>query len=299
MGISSDWTNQLTQITKQMNTVGLLQKRKFLSMRIVEPIRVYNIFTEKTTKAIEETVNPYTKLALKTSISISQMQMVNWTKLLMPVLTIPHGKTRPNQPRGLQLLDTMQNEILAAEHIPNIEDENELFATTPSMHASSMALQVLRNATLCNQILSTDSKTEIFKHTNNLQVVYTEFSFIIATDIKNFKEFIDCLYKLLYEAAGKDKLRYIKEHGGVLEREECNIIWNIKTLRNKWLQHDPDHGDARSIKRNHEQLANSLKELGANGLPVTTKDYRMLQTRILSEVNIFLDQIISRLKEVE
>jgi len=106
---------------------------------------------------------------------------------------------------------------------------------------------------------------------------------------------VDCLYFLLYEGAGKDNLRFLKENGGVLEENECNLIWSIKHLRNKWLCHDPDHGKESDIKKSWGQLGAVLEDMGLHSLPTTPCDFRVLHRALLSRTQQFLRTIAQRL----
>ena len=166
----------------------------------------------------------------------------------------------------------------------------------PSTQLAEASRQVLRSIAICNRMVSVESGQDIFKPTTRLLKVYSDLPLIVASDLRSFGEFLDCMYILLYEAAGKDALRYLKQNGGMLEEEECCIIWHIKTLRNKWIRHDADHGGANAIRKSRKQLGIALAELGLNHFPVTTDDYRALQGRILAEVSLLLNRMVPEIR---
>jgi hypothetical protein len=96
-----------------------------------------------------------------------------------------------------------------------------------------------------------------------------------------------------YEGAGKDKLRFLKDHGGPLALEECDVIWSIKTLRNKWLRHDADHGKESDIDKSWKSLDECFRQLGISGFPRSAADYRLLHRTLLAEMTAFLQRLFN------
>ena len=96
---------------------------------------------------------------------------------------------------------------------------------------------------------------------------FVNLPWLIPYDEKSFGKFVDGLYFIAYEGAGKDKLRFLKDYGGPLTPEECDVIWSIKTLRNKWLRHDVDHGKESDIDKSWKSLDECFLQLGLSGFP--------------------------------
>src|SRR5207249_3638561 len=124
---------------------------------------------------------------------------------------------------------------------------------------------------------------------------YNNLPWIAIRDEESFGNFVDCLYFILYEAAGKDNLRFLK--GGLTKDEDCTIIWTIKHLRNKYLRHDPDHGTLKDIEKSWQDLAGKFALLGLSHLPISISDYQHLQQRLLQEVEQFLKRLLGNLIE--
>lgn len=147
----------------------------------------------------------------------------------------------------------------------------------------------------CNEVVQVAGKAEIFKPTTRLLEVYADLPWLIPEDKRTFAEFVDCLYFIFYEGAGKDKLRFLKNNGGELDDADCNFIWCIKHLRNKWLRHNADHGKEADIKRSWKDLSAKFNVLGLEHAPVTKQHFRHLHHSLLREAQAFLCKIIEKL----
>lgn len=188
-----------------------------------------------------------------------------------------------------------QEELIAIVESEDIEDEVTLIELSPAAHVSALSGQVLILIAKCNEVVKVGEKPEIFKPTNKLLEVFADLPWLLPENKQRFADFIDCLYFLFYEGAGKDKLRFLKDHNGVLEPTDCNFIWCIKHLRNKWLRHDADHGKEADIRKSWKELAEKFSWLGLNHPPMSQEHFRYLHCRLLEEANSFLQQILEKL----
>lgn len=119
--------------------------------------------------------------------------------------------------------------------------------------------------------------TQIFSATVGLHT-------LVAHDRATFAELVRGLYMIFYEGAGANALRYLKASGGPLEEGECEAVWITKCLRNRWLQHDVEHGSTRARERGREDLGEALASLGqTGGMPRTAEEYYSLQIRLLEK----------------
>jgi hypothetical protein len=128
----------------------------------------------------------------------------------------------------------------------------------------------------------------MFTPTTSFLEAQNNFSWITVKDDVSLGNFIDCLYTMLYEAAGSDKLRYMK----FVDDKACGIIWVIKDLRNKRFRHDPDHGKEADQMRSWHKLSDSLGKLGVPSLPRTREDFQRMHRRLLDEVDAFLQNLL-------
>jgi hypothetical protein len=155
---------------------------------------------------------------------------------------------------------------------------------------------VLELVTLCNEAGKTSEfGVEIFKPTTRLMTVFNDLPWLSATDRLRFSDVVDCLYFIFYEGAGKDNLRYLDKNGGPLTEADCDLIWCIKHLRNKWSRHDADHGNEKDIKKSWAELAVKFRWLGLAEHPTDSRHYQQLHNQLLILAEDFLERILNKL----
>ncbi|MDF5735833.1 MULTISPECIES: hypothetical protein [unclassified Nostoc] len=145
-------------------------------------------------------------------------------------------------------------------------------------------------------VTQTKVQKEMFKPTTKLLDAYAQLPWLIPQDKRSFGDFIDHLYFTFYESAGKDNLRFLTKHGGVLDENlDGDFIWCIKHLRNKWLRHDADHGKETDIRKSWKDLSDKFKWLGLNHTPIKEEHFRKLHRSLLKEAESFLEKILEKL----
>ncbi len=88
----------------------------------------------------------------------------------------------------------------------------------------------------------------------------------------------------------------MNDNGGVLDAaSDCDFIWCIKHLRNKWLRHDADHGKGADIKKSWQDLSAKFNALGLEHAPVTKQHFRHLHRSLLRQAEAFLSKILEKL----
>ena len=214
---------------------------------------------------------------------------------LSGLISVPQDMDEPVATRPLPAPFLQQEELLS--HEAAIDDEDTQYLVSASETASFVELSknLLELVTLCNEAGKTSTGTEIFKPTTRLLEVFADLPWLVATDRKRLAEVVDCLYFVFYEGAGKDKLRFMAKHGGPLEDTDCDLIWCIKHLRNKWTRHDADHGKEKDIQRSWKDLTAKFRWLSLSEHPTETKHFRLMQQRLLTEATTFLKMILNRL----
>lgn len=195
----------------------------------------------------------------------------------------------------MNVLELQRDELLASNAILANTNYRKLLALSPTAHFAKQARRILELVVKCNNEAKLQGKEEIFKPTTRLLESYNSFPWIGVRDEESLGNFVDCLYFMLYEAAGKDNLRFLTE--GYLRDGDCTIIWVIKHLRNKYLRHDPDHGKLSDIKKSWQDLSAKLAHLGLSHLPASINDYQYLQQRLLHEVEQLLKRLLSNMIE--
>ena len=290
------WDSSLTQVACRFQEINLLERRSDLAARLLEPSKVYTEFAERTFQRIEQSQSTKVTKALQTSLHLAEEQLLTTTDSLSGILAVPEDDEIALPPRSLILPVVQQDELIAIVEASNEEDEASLIKLPPSTKVADEARYILFLVTKCNEIVQAAGKAEIFKPTTRLLEVYVDLPWLVPEDKRTFADFVDCLYFIFYEGAGKDKLRFLNDYGGVLDASsDCNFIWCIKHLRNKWLRHDADHGKEADIKRSWKDLSAKFNALGLEHAPVTKQHFRHLHRSLLREANAFLCKILEKL----
>jgi len=214
------------------------------------------------------------------------------TDSLGAFVVVPDDEDDVSASQELRSPYVQQEELLAAVDEVDNEDESGLVQASPAANAVDLSRKLLTMIATCNEARKVAGGEEIFKPTTRLLEVYTDIPWLLPTDKKTFAAFVDCLYFLFYEGAGKDNLRFLKANGGPIDDNDFDFILCIKHLRNKWTRHDTDHGKDSAIKKSWTDLAAKFQWLGLPHMPVTSEDFRMLHIRLLVEAYEFANKIV-------
>lgn len=290
------WEAGIAVALNRFKEANILINNEPLALRLLSPSCEFASFVEFTDRKLYKSVeNSSMERALKASLSLSESQFLDISDILSSVVSPDIDIIAPSPIRPLRVPRTQQRELIRAPKISDVEDEELLISLSPTAEIARIARDMIRMVTGCNEQFSAEGKQEMFKPTTRFVEASVEILWLVASDKHSFADFIDSLYFVFYEGAGKDKLRYLQEHGGVLNSDECNFIWCLKTLRNKWLRHDPDHGSASDQKRAKESLREHLLLLGMKRLPQSAQEFRTLQRKLLEEGKAFMQRIFDRL----
>jgi hypothetical protein len=290
------WDSGLTQVVHRMQEINLLTNKLNLATRLLEPSKTYTEFVERTFQRIDQSKSTKVTKALQTSLHLAEEQLLTTTNSLSAILAVPEDDELALPPRSLILPVVQQDELIAVVEAGGEEDEASLIQLSPAAKVADEARCVLSLVAKCNEVVQAAGKPEIFKPTTRLLETFADLPWLLPEDKRTFADFVDCLYFIFYEGAGKDKLRFLNNHGGVLDASsDCDFIWCIKHLRNKWLRHDADHGKEADIKKSWKDLSAKFNALGLEHTPVTQQQFRHLHSSLLREANAFLQKILERL----
>lgn len=285
--------SSLTQLIKRFQEVELITKRPDLALVMFEPFAIYTKFAETTVERIGQSKSEKVAKALEVSLHLADIQIVAITAAVSAIAAVPEDDEAVSPSRTLVLLDAQQNELLAAVEAGG--DEATLIQRSPASSVAEIAKLILDQIVRCNEVTKAAGKTGIFKPTTRLLEAFKDFVWLLPQNKSTFAEFVDCLYFIFYEGAGKDKLRFLASEGGVLQTNECEFVWCIKYLRNKWLRHDADHGKEGDIKKSWQDLSQKLSWLELKHMPVYEHHFRHLHNRLLEEAFVFLSKVLERL----
>ncbi len=291
------WECGFVGILQQMRESGLVPLRDGLASRLLYPSSVYTEFVQTTVDRLGITQDLTVQRALRGSLVLAENQLVGMADLLCDVVLAPEDEEVESEVRPLTAPYLQQEELIAVGGIEDEEDQLLLVQMSPGAQTVGLAKEMLSLVARCNEASKTAGSAEIFKPTTRLLEVFADMPWLVASDKSRFADVVDCLYFVFYEGAGKDKLRFLKDYGGPLEPTECDLIWCIKHLRNKWTRHDADHGKESDIRRSWSELAAKFSWLQLGFYPTELTHFRQMHDRLLREAIAFLRLILQKLTQ--
>jgi hypothetical protein len=289
------WTVASSGLANRMQEIGLLAQRQSLAVRLFEAPHAYASFVHRTTELIEGANSPRVAALLRGSMSLAQDQLVGIADTLSGMLIVPDDSETPDSPRELDAPYVQQDELLTLRGCDDEADTDALAAMVPSAQVVALSRRVLELVTLCNEAAKTSpAGVEIFKPTTRLLAVFSDFPWVLPRNKTGFGDIVDCLYFIFYEGAGKDNLRFLDKHGGPLSEADCDLIWCIKHLRNKWSRHDADHGREKDIQKSWTELAAKFRWLGLAQHPSTPDHFQLIHRKLLELAVEFLERILAK-----
>ena len=265
-----------------------------------EPSIAYGNFSTRTLAKLIDPIADSRRVALAGSLLMADEQAMRTASLLSPLAdairaddvfhALPVFPLRP----AINRYRVQRQELVEREDdLPDESaDYDSLVPFAPSAHSFDVARRCLELLALCNETNETCTGETIFKLTSMLLISFSSLLGTVAYNRMTLASVVESLYLALYESAGKDNLRYIKS--GHLTREECELIWRIKHLRNKWLSHDADHGSSRDIREARKLRLEALNWLGIERIPIAREDYAQVQQSLLKRTEEFLSLLLTR-----
>lgn len=291
------WNEGVSRTLAQIRGVGILNDNEALAVRIMSPSFEYASFIDRTVRKIKKLNQDSTARALQASLILTESQFSHISDFTTSVITPQIEIIAPIAVRSLRLPKVQQMELLRSTEINDDPVEEDLYDASPAAKTASVAQGVIRLVTHTNDLCALHETDAIFKPTTRFIEAVADIVWLLPTDRRGFADFIDCLYFIFYEGAGQNSLRYLKTHGGMLSDSDCSFIWHIKTFRNKWLRHDPEHGSPSDIRRSRLLLLEQFRLLGLSSFPRTSHDYRLLHQKLLDEASRFMTMVVEKINE--
>lgn len=281
----------------RMGNLGLLAHSELLATRLLEPPRSYTAFLQHTVERLAAAPAPDIAVRLRGSVKLAEHQLIGIADAISRFMVIPDDQQVPDRMPNLRAPYEQQDELLSCDAFEDETDIDGMERISPAANKVERARRIQELVVLCNEAGKTSPcAIEIFKPTTRLMDVFNYFPWLTASDKSSFGNVLDCLYFILYEGAGKDKLRFLVKHGGPLSESDCDPIWCIKRLRNKWSRHDADHGEEKDIKKSWAELAGNFRWLGLAEHPTERQHFQQLHQQLLIAAEDFLKLILSKLK---
>ena len=284
----ASWQSSIASIVESLRQSRLLDSHPQFSNRLLEPYNRYSKFARETLERFKGDLKPEEKSAFDGSLILAEKQVVSAADLLRESVFQPVDADTSVAIPVIDIFDVQQMELLNAGNIQLDQGYLLLLNLSPTAALSQKARNITKSVIVSNRNAKLSGDEEIFTPSTSLLEAQNNLSWITVKDDFSLGNFVDCLYTMLYEAAGRDNLRYLK----FVDDETCGIIWAIKHLRNKWLRHDPDHGDEPDQRKSWHSLSNSLNKLGFPSFPRTCADFQTIHQRLLDEVDAFLKRLV-------
>ena len=257
--------------------------------RLLQPIAYQNEFAASVAKRLDRATDPDSASACKAALAFTSESLAESNIHLAALgnsAVVDDGLLIPRH-------YNIGRALVWDQPIPMTSDTID--PRGPCAQVVNRTHSVLSLVTKCNDAAKLIGEREVFKPTTRMLSAFLDIPMIMATNKARLGEFVDCLYVTLYEGAGKDHLRFLVEEGGELERSECDAIWALNHLRNKWLRHDPDHGKDAAIKKSWADLHTDLQWLGISSIPTHRADFIAVQLALLARVEYMLQMLLERL----
>jgi hypothetical protein len=284
-GVTAAYEANATAVARRIQELNLNDAYPSLGMMLTVPTVRYVDFGRRTINRISESDDPRERAALGGSLVIAQEQVAGSTSLIEEVTAGLVGSAesspvgRPTDTR-FNAYDAAQDDLLVLDEVPDAADYRLLWSMSPAARVTEQARALVQAVIRCNKNSQLRGGEDIFKLTNTFTDACVALTGLIVRNEDDLRNLIYYLYMIFYEGAGKDKLRYIER--GLVTDADCGVIWTLKGLRNKWHEHDPEHGDEGKIRANYRKLSEALRDLGFSFFPRAPGEFTEIQRKLIS-----------------
>lgn len=295
---SATWYQAISAGLNAAGGVSGVSRMLAAGVAMARPLRAYSEFSAQTLERLADRGPDSREMGpLARSLEVAQVELMETSVAASDVLRLVYDDVSgpgPRPIRRLNLLTVTQRELLAYDRSTNtlLVDEGFLVSVAEKVAAKCRSVQTL--LILCNETGATSRNRRVFKLTDRVGSALVDLPWLVPTTRHQLSEFLTLLYFALYEGAGGTSLRYCDSD--LLSDSECEFIWHLKHLRNKWLLHDIEHGSQRDIRASQARLRESLEFFGLSHIPANAADFRALHHAILDEAERFLQLLLSRLQ---
>jgi hypothetical protein len=269
-----------------------------LSNRLLSPLHSYEVFLDDMKRCAEKASGHGGLGVITESLRLAEIQLLDSVGILESAMRLPNDGLAPSEPRRQPLHAIQYGELAAREESKSVK-ASRVTGPTRSEVLAVKSRTLLRKVIECNETAKMKGIPEIFPATTRGYEVFADLPQVVCWGRLELGQFVDCLFFLFFEGGGSDKLRFLREKGGLLDRSECGFIWRVKDLRNKWLRHDPDHGSAADQLKKWKEVGRAMGRAGIVGTPSNVEEWLSLQASLLDEALDFMEVLLDRLKQTE
>ncbi len=284
------WEGMIRELRRQALDSEYLMRTPRLADRFVASAERFGAFLYETTEQLARTDDPALEMALEGSIVLAE-DVISTNVVVTSDFDIDDAGDTSDvaaaEEPALVLPFVQRSELVLARHelasidVPALAPYSAAFRSAQHVHSAIGFLSEVNTARKMKD------KKETFKPTTRFAVAIRDVLFIVPMDERTFGDFMDALYFLLFESAGDEHPRFLIENEGELERDECEVVWMVKRLRN-FFRHDPDHGKNSDMRKKFTSLNEDMATFGLRSLPRTAEEYRRVHNTLLRQTADFL-----------
>jgi hypothetical protein len=293
---ASTWSFAAAELLKRIEHASVVAQSSATVETILRGQLAYTGFVKETLNRIENGVSDQMASRLRGSINLASVQLLDFARNF-PELGGEIEEEVEGSSSFLEVPFIQQAELLVSAEFKNEDDIENLILSSQTAQTLELSHEVLDLVVICNEAGKNSTlRTDIFKPTNRILWAYSQMPRHLSRNMHDIGLFVDWLFWIFYEGAGKDNLRFQKKCGGPLDDQECDFIWLIKNLRNKWIRHDPDHGSEKEIEKKWGSVADTFLKLGLTQYPHKPQHFEALQRSLLENAKNFLETLSGKLE---
>lgn len=293
-GVTAAYEANASAVARRIGELNLGGAHPSLGVTLTIPSVRYVDFGRRTIGLIGESDDPRERAALGGSLVIAQGQVGGSTGLIEEVTAgviesaEPAFEGRPSEIK-FNTYDAAQDDLLALDEVPDPADYLLLRSASAAATVAEQARALVQAVIRCNKNSRLRGGEDIFKLTNTFAEACVALTGLVVRNEDDLRNLIYYLYMIFYEGAGKDKLRFIER--GLVSDADCGVIWTLKGLRNKWHEHDPEHGEEGKIRANYRKLGEALNDLGLSSFPREPREFFEIQRKLISGLASMVDKM--------
>lgn len=290
---STTWGTSVANLTEHLRAAGLSYRNPNLTERLLAPYDAYSKFARVALSSVKRVASPE-RLGLSTALTFAGAEISAAEAIITETLDedwSEESQLLPSPPRP-NAFRQLRSELVVIQ-VPVDATPADLVSFSPTADLMDGGRRFAGLILDCNTNAALRGRPSIFTYTATMIEALQTLPFTVATDRDGLARVVDALYFVLYEGAGTDNLRYLAN--GLLTDAECDVVWRVKHLRNKWLRHDPERGDDRNVRKSRQVLSEAFEAFGIQGLPRLRNDYVQLHRALIHKAVLLLESLSNRL----
>lgn len=297
-----NWARPVELLRSDLLAISKVYSKAIEPLRnvVLMPSINYGKFVESTSLELQRPrIHRVTKTALRASVDCAGLEISAENDLISTYpgafsLELMELSEEDSSAPTMNLFSVQKDDLLyIVRQNPEIIYDEDILQQLPSCQYTGIARLICQRVVDCNNSCATKGRHQIFKPTNRMVESLVALPMLLAIDRTSFAEYVDHLYFIIYEAAGKDTLRLLQ----FIDEREAQAVWDIKQLRNYVYRHDVEHGDEKDILKKQKAAGLLFQRLIRKNYPRSREDFRIMQIRLASNMLAMLNRILARIEQ--